>query len=347
MPAPFVAAEYWTVVRFLGCLGIHLVLTNRVERDRHDPCRKGGPTMAPSLINWGEGEARAWGERTHVARHDLDGLDLFARNGIARIIDAMPRSAVHAYTMGDDPCDGATWRRGDVADLTGLQLLDIVDQGRLWLNIVGAGHHVPELGATVDELYGEVSSTVGDAWSTLKATLLVSSPSAQVFYHADNQPNALWHIRGEKKVFVYPRREPYVSVRQLDSIAAGYADEQLPYDPAWDASAEVIDLQPGEVAWWPQNSPHRVVNAPGEPSVSLSVEHRTTASTRTERRQRADFHLRRTFGLTPPPGKWLDPVTLVAGSALAKVAPKQRARNERAVSFVVDPEAEGGVKSLA
>lgn len=61
MSAPLVAAEHWTVVRFLEYLGIHLVLTNRAERYRHDPCRKGGPTMATSLINWGEGEARAWG----------------------------------------------------------------------------------------------------------------------------------------------------------------------------------------------------------------------------------------------------------------------------------------------
>jgi hypothetical protein len=39
---------------------------------------------------------------------------------------------------------------------------------------------------------------------TPHCSLLISSPGAMVDYHANPGPNILWHVRGNKRVWIYP-----------------------------------------------------------------------------------------------------------------------------------------------
>lgn len=302
-------------------------------------------------VPWGDTDVEAWGHGPHVASHELHEHGAFDRAGLVALLDRVPREIVHPYTMGTDPERTEQWRRGEVTDLPGEVLLDTVERGRLWLNVVGVGEHDAVMRELTEDLYAQVSALVpGFAPRSVRTTLLISSPTAQVYYHADNQPNALWHLRGTKRVHVYPRSERYVTAEQLEAISAGASDEQLPYRAGLDEDAWSAILEPGQVAWWPQGSPHRVVNLDGL-NVSLSTEHRTAASTRREQVLAANHHLRARVG-RPLAGRRLShaehgpaPAAKVAlGRVARRVAPVRPAGPRP--SFAVDPSADDGVRVL-
>jgi hypothetical protein len=239
--------------------------------------------MASSLVPWSATDAARFGSEPMKAQHRLHTSDLFTDEALIALLDKMPASQLHAYTMGDDPADHSQWMAVRYPGVTGAELLDAVRRGRLWLNVLRV-HEVDARYATlVARAYRDIAAAVpGFAPSAISTTLLISSPGAQVHYHADGQPNMLWHLRGHKRAYVYPAlTERFLSTVDLQRIFAGEADEFVRYERSWDAEATVLDLGPGEVATWPQNSPHRVVNTDGL-NVSLSTEHRTTASTRRE-----------------------------------------------------------------
>lgn len=99
---------------------------------------------------------------------------------------------------------------------------------------------------------------------------MISSPTAMVYYHCDATTNILWHIRGLKRIWVYPAcDERFISQRLMEDIFASVMDEEVPYDPSFDDDAVAFDLKPRDVVSWPFNAPHRIMNL-GTVNVSLS-----------------------------------------------------------------------------
>ncbi|MDQ6526778.1 hypothetical protein RB608_24360 [Nocardioides sp. LHD-245] len=304
----------------------------------------------PHLLPWSFDDIAAFGARPHRARHLLHEQPMFTDDALADLLDRLPRSVVHPYTMGDDPLRLEDWRRGAPTDLPGKELLEIVARGHLWLNLVGIDAHDRDVARQVEQLYGEIRELVpGFSPIRTSATLIVSSPSAMVYYHADNQPNLLWHVRGRKRAYVYPRAERFVSDVNLERLVAGETDEELPFDLGYDEHAAVLDLEPGEVAWWPQNSPHRVENVGGM-NVSLSTEHWTAASARREHLWAANYYLRNRLGRAPRSTRerGLVPAAKVAAMRLGRragVLDPGRRQGPRP-SFTVDPDVASGVGPL-
>ena len=153
----------------------------------------------------------------------------------------------------------------------------------------------------IDQLYEELAAACPDfSPDGTQGTLLISSPSAMVYYHADGPSTVLWHIRGEKRVWTYPALDERFAMREaLEDIFAGVGHEYLPYRQEFDAAAESFVLRPGQFASWPQNAPHRVTNL-NSVNVSLSTEHFTRASRSRARVYKANRFLRQTLGLQAP-----------------------------------------------
>lgn len=305
---------------------------------------------ATTLLPWTYRDIDAFGTAPHRAAHLLHEQPMFTDDALADLLDRLPRTAVHPYTMGADPSATGEWQRGAPSDLPGKELLEVVGRGRLWLNLVGVNRYDDALARLVEEVYGEIGSLVpGFAPLEIKATLLISSPTAMVYYHADNQPNMLWHLRGRKRAYVYPRSERFAAAPDLEKVVAGATTEGLPYDSSYDAHAQVLDLAPGQVAWWPQNSPHRVENVEGL-NVSLSTEHWTPASVRRERVWTANHFLRDT--LRRDPRSTREDGALAAGKVaamrLGRRAGLLRTGEQQALqpSFRIDPDVASGVGRL-
>ncbi|UUW89058.1 hypothetical protein [Pimelobacter simplex] len=305
---------------------------------------------APTLLPWTFRDIEAFGAAPHRAAHLLHEQPMFTDDALADLLDRLPREAVHPYTMGTDASATGEWRRGEATDLPGKELLEVVGRGRLWLNLVGVSRYDAALAGLVADAYAEIGTLVpGFDPLEIKATLLISSPTAMVYYHADNQPNLLWHLRGRKRAYVYPRAERFASRVDLEKVVAGASTEGLPYDAGFDAHAEVLDLEPGQVAWWPQNCPHRVENLDGM-NVSLSTEHWTPASVRRERVWTANHHLRERLGRGARSTR--EDGVLAAGKVAAmrvgRKAGLLRTGEQQALrpSFRIDPDVASGVGRL-
>lgn len=223
--------------------------------------------------------AAHFGRRPLVATHNLQESDLFTDAALIDLLDCFPREHLYALTMGNDLARTDDNRLALHDGVSGTELLRAVRNGRLWLNITRVDRADARYRALIDQLYSQLTALApGFLPNASQGTLLISSPHAVVYYHADGPASALWHIRGRKRIWIYPALdERYVRRELLEDIFANVRHEYLPYDNAYDRGAVVYDLEPGQWATWPQNAPHRVTNFDSV-NVSLSTEHFTRQS---------------------------------------------------------------------
>ena len=231
-------------------------------------------------------------------RHGLHQRPMFSDEGLAGILDRYPREALGAFTMGEDLEDWGSWRRGNVQGLSGDELLRAVQDGRLWLNLRHANLHLPEFAALCDEVAAEKEQRLGIPILNRDLGLLISSPNARVFFHLDVPLSSLWQVRGEKRIWFYPRSEPYVSDAWIERCVLRTAEGQAPFRAEWDADAVSFPMTPGDMTTWPQNMPHRVDNG-AMVNVSLSMEFMTPRALRRARVLHANGVLRRSLGWSP------------------------------------------------
>jgi hypothetical protein len=235
----------------------------------------------------------AFGKRTVTGNHRLAGNALFGDAALIELLDRMPRERLYAFSMGSDPERAEDNHLALHDGVSGAQLLQAVRCGRLWLNVTRVDIADTRYRDLIGELYAELAAQIpGFVPEDSHGTVLISSPQALVYYHADGPASVLWHVRGHKRVWVYPALHPYYMQRDLlEDIFAGVRHEYLPYRRSYDAGAEIHDLAPGQWIAWPQNAPHRV-------NVSLSTEHFTAASRRRCQLYMANRFLRTRLGLT-------------------------------------------------
>ena len=296
------------------------------------------------------GGAAAFGRAPVVGRHALADHALFTDAALIELLDRMPRERLFALSMGTDPLRSEENRLALHDGVSGAELLRAVRKGRLWLNVTRVDRVDARYRRLFEGLYAELAALVpGFAPDACQGTVLISSPHALVYYHADGPASALWHIRGRKRVWVYPPLDPrYMAREQLEDIIAGVRHEYLPYEAAYDAGASVHDLAPGDWIHWPQNAPHRVTNLDSL-NVSLSTEHFTRASRRRARVYVANRFFRTRLG-------WSGLSAREDGAlALAKVLAQRVARRlgldpvttkSHVAALRVAPDAPGGVVAL-
>jgi hypothetical protein len=131
-----------------------------------------------------------------------------------------------------------------------------------------------------------------------QAGILISSPRAEVYYHADLPWQALVQISGRKRVYVYPNTAPFITPRHLEDITLFNVEVDLPYQDWYDNHAKVLDIGPGQMLNWPLNAPHRVENLDTF-SVSMTISYTDDENRRSEVVNFANGMLRHRFGYQP------------------------------------------------
>ena len=168
----------------------------------------------------------------------------------------------------------------------------MAEEGRIWLKLRKVMQYHLEYAQLANDFYdGMVSVCPGLVAFNRSANMLISSPTAIVYYQLDCPINMLWHLRGTKRVWAYPLESQIVSDQTIEAVLCGEKSEELDFRPEWDDLTGVYDLQPGEMVAWPQHTAHRVVNTGGL-NVSLSTEHMTRLGARRNNRFLANRHFR-------------------------------------------------------
>ncbi len=129
--------------------------------------------------------------------------------------------------------------------------------------------------------------------------LILSSPTTRVPFHFDVAGVVVFHLRGVKRVWVYPNTESFLPQDAMEQVIMRTTKQELPYQRIMDGAAWRFDVVPGEALSWPLYAPHRVENQEGL-CVSLSMDYQTSGSRITTGAHRANGVLRR-WGWTIKP----------------------------------------------
>jgi len=279
--------------------------------------------------------------------HRLAETGLFTDEALARLLDEHPRDEVTICTMQPNPPADVTWIAGEAGDLSGAELVEAARTGALWVSPRSAMTKNPRYKVVFDQLMGEFSKATGLPVLSADAAVLISSPRMGIYFHVDPAETMLWHIRGHKVIRIYPPRQDIVTEAALEAILLKENLSDLPWTPAMEDQAMPVLLEPGEAAFWPQHSPHRVING-GDLNVSISVEFSSPQSMLTNAVFYGNGRLRRAVGWAPKSrgvAQALAPAYLLAAKALKSWAPpKMNMERAHLRRFDVDLSAPGCVR---
>lgn len=255
-------------------------------------------TEHPRSVNFPNGVSQFGKDVSHF-QHDFLTSGLFTDERLAELIERYPREYYMITTMtqqGQKP----EWRNGDLNGVSGKYALEAIRNGRLWLCLRRFDVIAPEY----DDLIADAFAQIEDMNPALKtsghkSSLLISSPGARVLYHADIPMVALWHLRGRKRVWLYdPDDKAQLPDEVLEGIMLRETEEEIPYDPNWDRTAQSVVLEPGYALSWPHNAPHRVDNLDGL-NVSITTDFFTPETKRRYGVYYTNGLMRRRLGLKP------------------------------------------------
>ncbi len=292
-------------------------------------------------VKWPQDTKHAFNEKLIEASFDPNAYGRFDDAYLSEILDEYPREELGVWTFGDHAEGEAPAIRGEANDLKGKDILEAVKSGHIWLNLRQANHRIPRLKTISDSIFGSLSQASGRKLFKQDMGVLISSPKVHVHYHLDIPMVALFQLRGEKTVWVYPGDETHAPSSAVEDMVHMRKEEGLPFRAEFDDAATKIQLKPGMGLTWPQTAPHRVQNADCL-NVSLSGEFMTTAALIRANAIYTNSLIRQRFGKTPPRP---DAVTFrnisKAGIArLIKVASRSpRRQSPTPVTFRIDPEA--------
>lgn len=251
------------------------------------------------VTDWGSEARSGFRKKVVVGQHDLHTRDEFSDEALAALIERHPRELTDFCTMGDLDEGADSWRAGDPGDLSGMEMLEAVRAGKLWINLREAMCVDPVYRPLFDQMMADMKR-LNPGYRALNAEsgILISSPTAQVFIHSDVSETILWHVRGKKRIRIYPAAAPFLTDERMEAILHLEQTEDLPFEASWDDECEAVDLVPGMFTSWPLHGPHRVQNLSGM-NVSVTMEIVTPESMLKNGVLHANGVLRRRFGLDP------------------------------------------------
>jgi len=217
-------------------------------------------TTEPVFTSWTEQDGKLWGNQPVCVEHRLNRSPLFSMEGLADLIDRYPRQHYSLVQMGA-PGQRKLWREGEIGDLSGKEVIESIAKGRMWLNLRRVAEVDTRYRDLVNAIFGELSEQVPGFTSTDESIgILISSPNAQVYYHADLPGQSLWQIHGAKRVYIYPAVKPFLAPEHLEDIALYGVEVNMPYEPWYDEHARCFEFRGGQMLNWPLNAPHRIEN---------------------------------------------------------------------------------------
>jgi len=210
-----------------------------------------------------------------VFGHGLNDKGFATDEALAALLDRYPAELLDINLYDYDEEGQVTLRTGARGGMDGAGLLEAIQAGRLWVNMRDIHTGWPELWAAASEDFHHIEAQFAGLKAIKRAgQLILSSPKARVPYHFDAAGVVLFHMRGRKRVFVYPGDEAHLPEKHMELVVAKQTTEEVPYRLGFEADAQTIDLEPGQALTWPLYAPHRVENL-DRFCVSLSMDFQT------------------------------------------------------------------------
>lgn len=231
-----------------------------------------------------------------VIDHELP-LYFASDEALADILDRYPHELFDINHYAFDTDGQVTLTTGSRGRADGKDVLEAIRAGRVWVNLRSCEEAHPGLWAEVVRAFGRKADQIGAATAGFKRArkmtgqLIISSPATRVPFHFDAAGVVLFHLRGVKRVWVYPTTDAFLPQEAMEKVIMRTTTEEMPYQRIMDGAAWRFDIVPGQALSWPLYAPHRVENQEGL-CVSLSMDYQTWASRITTGAHRANGVLR-------------------------------------------------------
>lgn len=306
---------------------------------------RGGLNMS---VTWPDNSKQAFGREILHARHSFSESDLFTDDGLAHLLDIYPRQSLDIWTFGENREGENPALRGRAPRMSGAEILTAVKNGHVWLNLRRVNLELEDMKPISDEIFGSLEDAASVRTGKRDMGLLISSPNVHVHYHLDIPMVALFQMRGQKRLWLYPTDKAYAPPEFIEQIVHMKREEDLPYQNTFDDEARVFDLTPGMGLTWPQLAPHRVQNASCM-NVSLSCEYMTMKSLINANAIYTNGLMRKSMNLSPSAHNGMGPATL-GKAAFARLHKGFSRRGPKLaptpVTFELDTSVENCVKPL-
>ncbi len=300
--------------------------------------------MTTLLADWTDAHTAQFQSEIMTFQHNLAATGLFEDDALIALLDAHPSHMLDVCTMGgsDHPLYPNKFRTGDFRDVPARVLVDAAKAGKVWINLRNAMNLHAEYREVMETMYGELAEATGNRAFNPKGGILISSPVAQVPYHFDKTETILWHVRGQKTIYIWPVNQRFIPDTAHEATLTDLLEDDLPYKPEFDAEATKIVLEPGQAATWPLNAPHRVDNQTF--CVSVTTEYSTRESAMKNATMLTNGALRRYLKLNPSyekDGVVARQVKSVAGRVIRKTGLMPDTTQPDMVTFKVDADVDG------
>ena len=298
--------------------------------------------MSAMLTDWSEDHSAKFQKEIMTFKHDLNSTGLFTDEALIKLLEKHPSDQLDVCTMGGnyDPLYPNKFRTGDFREADGKTLLDAAKAGKVWINLRRGMNIHPEYKEVLDQMYGGIAEQTGNKTFNANGGILISSPIARVPYHFDKTETILWHVRGKKRIYIYPQTEEFIPDAAYEQTMLSELDDDLPYDTKFEEAAQMFDLAENQAVTWPLNSPHRVDNQAF--CVSVTTEYSTRESGLKNAAMIANATLRHRFGVD---SSYRDASPLnrqlkaVFGRVVSKAGIAAKREIVDMVTFKVDPKA--------
>ena len=300
----------------------------------------------PMITDWTEHMNSVFRKTVFTFSHDLASTNLFSDKALIELIAKHPTHLTDVCTMGSssDKRFPNKLRTGDFRDCSAQDLFAAAKTGSIWINLRKAMNEHPEYSIVLDQMYSDISKHTGQKPFNANGGILITSPVARTPYHFDKTETILWHIRGPKRIFFYPVESKFIPDEAYEQAVTNMVEDDLPYDPSFDADATIVDLQEGQAVSWPLSAPHRVDNHGF--CVSVTTEFSSRESGLKNAAMIANATLREKFGASP---SWSDTSQFnrlsksVLGLALKRTKLAVNAEHTDYVTFKVNPKVDGAI----
>jgi len=295
--------------------------------------------------NWTDEHTKLFRKEIITVDHRLSECGLFTDEALTVLLDKHPQDQLDVCTMSPEhPVYPNKFRTGDFRDCDGKTLIEAAKAGKIWINVRRAMNIHPEYKAVLDQMYGTIAKITGEPTFNARGGILISSPAAQVPFHCDQTETILWHVRGKKRIYIYPPTEAFLPDAAYQNIITNDREDDVPYRAEMDKAARVFDLKPDEMISWRLNAPHRVDNQ--SYCVSVTTEYSTKESVFKNSVMFTNAVLKQKLGISSrwatasKPEKY---VKSVAGHLLRKLGAYESPVSEDMVTFKIDKSVPGFV----
>lgn len=276
-------------------------MLNDQDTELHNAAEiEGGSSPDTSMIvNWTDENTAKFQKEIMSFQHRLAETGLFTDEALANLLERHPAEMLDVCTMGDadHPVYPNRFRTGDFRDVPGQVLIDAAKAGRVWINARQAMNVHADYKRELDKMYGELAEKTGNKTFKPRGGILISSPVAKVPYHVDKTETILWHVRGKKRIYLYPMTDEFISDKGYEESLTNATDDDLPYNVAFEDAATAVDIPENTALTWRLNQPHRVDNQTF--CVSVTTEYSTSESMMKNAAMYTNAALRHRLGLNP------------------------------------------------